>query len=314
MKNLKIFIVIFLFSALLLSCVSCTEGGEREDALKVVCTVFPYYDFAKNIMGDIDGAELSLLVKDGADLHSYNATARDIIEISSADIIIMTGGESDAWVEDVLREAQRKDILVVRLLDKLEADGLALEADPDEHEHDEECEHIFDEHIWLSPKMAQRIVEYITEALVSSDGANAEKYRTNATAYGEELAALDKDFSESLNDDKPLVFADRFPFSYLARDYSLECVAAFSGCSADSEASFATVMELSMVINEHSLNKIFVTESSSGDIARSVIGASKKTDCKTLVIDSMQSINESDIKNGANYIEIMRSNLASLKG
>lgn len=317
-KIIKIFLAFLTVATVLLSAIGCGEVAVEDDDIKIVTTIFPYYDITKNIINGANGVSLSLLVGDGADLHSYNATARDIIEISSADILIMAGGESDAWVEAALKESQNKDIEVVRLVDELHSDGLAIPADSHEHEHNETCveAHLFDEHIWLSPKMAGKIVEYITDALTSLDSTRAEQYVANAALYGERISALDSSFAKTLADtnERPIVFADRFPFAYLARDYSLLTFAAFSGCSSDSEASFSTVTSLASYIDNYSLSKIYVTESSTGDLARSVITASGNPDCEIIVLDSMQSITKTDIQNAANYIEIMEQNLMLLKG
>ena len=314
MKIIKISALLVALCLLFPVLLGCEAQSTDTEELSIVSTVFPYYDWTKNLIEGTD-ADLSLLVKNGTDLHSYNASVFDIVSISSCDLLIMTGGESDAWVEEALKEVQNKDIVVIRLLDILQPEGLALALENEhEHEHDDICEHTFDEHIWLSPAIAMKLVESISSTLCKLDSENAMTYSSNAAAYIEKLSALDTDYKEELESiDTPLLFADRFPFRYLVNSYGLEYFAAFDGCSADFEASFATVTTLASIINEHSLSSVFVTESSTGDIARSVIAASNKKDCAVIALDSMQSLTEGDIKNGADYIEIMKNNLHLLK-
>ncbi len=303
------FAVIF---ALLTFC-SCGTNIEKKDGLSIVCTAFPQYDFAKNILGSKDG--LTLLLDDGADLHSYEPTARDIILIGNADIFIYGGGISDDWVEGVIESANNPDLKVVAtmdLVDTLKEEYVAgMQQDDHTHKHNEahSGDHSGeDEHIWLSLRNAAKITQSLCDTICEADPENAEKYRANAANYVSELTALDNEYKAVItsSERKTVLFADRFPFRYLTEDYGLTYFAAFAGCSSESEASFETMAFLIDKTKELALPVVLTIEGSDGSLAKTVCDS---TGAKTAILDSCQSVSSADIANGTSYINIMKSNL-----
>ena len=308
-----------------------------------------------NILGDNPAnAEVTMLLDNGADLHSYQPTASDILKISTCDVFVYVGGESDEWVDDVLKEATNKDMVVINLMDELgnavkeeeliegmEGHDHEHEHDHDEdedHEHEEDHEHDehdedhdhedhdhehhheegeveYDEHVWLSLKNASVLVGAISEAIAKADSANAATYRANASAYIDKLNALDKEYSDMVSAAarNVLVFGDRFPFRYLIDDYSLVYYAAFVGCSAESEASFETIMFLAGKVDENSLKSVITIEGKEHKIAETIISNTATKDQKILTLDSMQTTTMADVKNGITYISVMESNYEVLK-
>ena len=317
MKTVKFFSA--LFAALLVfSCFSaCEKTAEKaaDGALCVVATIFPAYDFVKNVVGDAP-VNVKLLLDNGVDLHSYQPTAEDILAISSCDLFIYVGGESDKWVEDVVSNAINKEI---RSVDMMEVLGDALKEEETvpgmQTEEDNEEEEEYDEHVWLSLKNAAKLIRSISRTLKDIDPENAEKYEENASAYIEKINALDKRYKAVVDDApvKTLVFADRFPFRYLTDDYGLSYYAAFAGCSAETEASFKTVTFLANKTDELGLRAVMKTESSDGKIAETVVRNMRDKDMTILSLDSMQTTTAKDVKNGVTYLSVMESNLEVLK-
>ncbi|MBQ4604276.1 MAG: zinc ABC transporter substrate-binding protein [Clostridia bacterium] len=309
MKIISILICAVLCMAVLCSCGN--GNGTSHDGLKIVCTAFPQYDYVKNILGTSDG--VTLLLDDGADLHSYEPTATDIIEIASADLFIYIGGISDSWVEGTLKSANSENLKSVALMDMVktyEVDYVAGMGK--EHNHIHESEHEKDEHIWLSLRNSAEITKNLCEIICEIDSANSEKYKTNAENYINSLNALDGEYKsviESANRNT-LLFADRFPFRYLVEDYGLDYHAAFSGCSSESEASFQTMAFLIDKTKELELPAVIITEGSDGSIAEMICS---ETGAKILTLDSCQSVSSADIARGTNYLDIMRNNLEILR-
>lgn len=283
--------------------------------LSVVCSIFPQYDFCREIMGK--DASIELLLKTKVDMHNYKPSAEDILKIKNCDLFIDIGGESDEWAKDVISSAENKKLSVLSLIDLVEAkEEETLEGmEKEEHTHgedEEEHEHEKDEHVWTSLKNAEKIVRAIADKLCSLDKINAEKYQKNAKAYIEKLSTLEKQYAEVVKNAKrsTLVFADRFPFRYLADDYSLECFAAFSGCSAETQASFETIAFLSEKVKEKELPYVLVIDGSDGSVAKTVAAQSG---AKIRTLDSCQSVSDDEIKNGKSYLSIMTNNLEVLK-
>lgn len=308
---MKKFVSIILCAALcmILMC-SCGSTTVNDDGLKIVCTAFPQYDYVKNILGSEEG--LSLLLDDGADLHSYEPTAADIIEIGSADLFIHIGGISDAWVEGALKSANSDTLRTVALMDLVETYEVDYVAGMEKEDHDHDEEHEKDEHIWLSLRNSAEITRILCNIICEIDSANAEKYKTNAENYINSLNTLDNEYKAVIESAKrkTLLFADRFPFRYLIEDYSLEYHAAFSGCSSESEASFQTMAFLIDKTKELDLPAVIIIEGSDGSIAEMICN---ETGAKTLTLDSCQSVSSADIESGTNYLDIMKNNLEILK-
>lgn len=302
-----------------------TTGAEKEAKLRIVTTIFPVYDWARQVLGDKAAqADVTMLLDNGVDLHSYQPTADDIVKISTCDMFIYVGGESDEWVEDVLKEAQNKDMVVINLLnalgDAVKEEEIKEGMQEDEHEHgEEEDEHEheeveYDEHVWLSLRNAATLCKYIADRLSALDPENAEAYTANAEAYMEKLNALDAEYAAAVNaaSVKTLLFGDRFPFRYLADDYGLDYYAAFVGCSAETEASFETVVFLANKVDELGLHAIMQIESADGRIAQTIRDTTSARDQTILTLNSMQSTTSADVANGASYLTIMEQNLAVL--
>ena len=266
---MKKFAMLLMAVVLLLNvCVPAALAESRP--VKIVTTIFPIYDWVREIAGTETDMELTMLLDSGVDLHNYQPTAQDILKIAQCDLFIFVGGESDEWTEDVMATAQNKDMVVINLLEALGEDvkeeeiveGMEHEhhhdedEDHDEHDHDEdhdEHEHHheeeeaeYDEHVWLSLRNAEKRVQVIADALCETDADRAAAYRANAESYAEELNALDAAYEAMVSEAayKTVLFGDRFPFRYMMDDYGLTYFAAFTGCSAETEASFQTILFL----------------------------------------------------------------------
>ena len=313
----------FLYLALLLGLLSGCGGAPaaNADRLSVVTTIFPEYDWVRQILGDkADGVDLTMLLDNGVDLHSYQPTADDMVKISTCDLFIYVGGESDEWVEDALAEAVNQDMVVIDLLDVL-GDAVkeeevveGMQGEDEEGDGDEE-EAEYDEHVWLSLRNAAVLCEEIAAQLGRLDAANADAYATNAAAYIEKLSALDRQYAAAVDaaPRKTLLFGDRFPFRYLTDDYGLDYYAAFVGCSAETEASFETVVFLANKVDELGLNTVLTIESSDGKLARTIIENTAAASARILQMDSMQSATARDVTSGATYLGAMENNLKVLK-
>lgn len=295
----------------------CACGAETDSGkLNIVTTIFPEYDWVKNIIGeDSEKFELTMLLDSGVDLHSFQPTADDIIKISTCDLFIYVGGESDEWVDDALKESANKNMIVIDLLDVLGENAKAEEAVEGMELEETEEEPEADEHVWLSVRNAQLFCEEIKNAVIKLDGENAQKYEDNTAAYTQKLAALDGEFEKTVNgaENRTLIFGDRFPFRYLVDDYSLSYYAAFSGCSAESEADFETIKFLADKVDELNLSSVIMLEGTNHKIAQTVVSTAKSENVKILTMDSMQSVDMNAVKNGTSYPDIMEKNLAALK-
>ena len=308
----KKIIALLLFASVLIGILS--GCGMKNDKITVLCTVFPIYDWVRSVVGDSDKLEVKLLVSDGADLHSFQPTARDAIDIKTADLVVRVGGADDSFVNELTKDSNGVDL---RLID---AEGVTKRhvsvSSEHEHSHGEgnDHKHPTDEHIWLSLKNGQACVEAIYGALAAIDPQGAEAYRQNADAYIEELISLDMKYAATASavSEPRLVFADRFPFVYMTEDYGIEYEAAFEGCTTDAEASFDTVIRLASKVEQWGLSYVCVTESSDKRLASSVADAVEGKAVHTAVLDSMQSVTKKDIAAGQSYIGIMEKNLSAL--
>ena len=301
-----------------ISAPSASQSGSKP--LKIVTTIFPEYDWVREILGDkADHAEVTMLLDNGVDLHSYQPTADDIIKISDCDLFIYVGGESDGWVEDALKEATNQNMKVINLLDVLGeqvkeeevVEGMAAE----EEESEDEDEPEYDEHVWLSLKNAETLCSAITDALEEIDPANKDAYAANAASYLEKLAALDGEYQTVVDNAarKTVLFGDRFPFRYLADDYGLSYYAAFAGCSAETEASFETISFLAGKVDELRLPCVLTIEGAQHKIAETIVQNTAEKNQSILTLDSMQSTTSTDVANGTTYLSVMESNLDVLK-
>ena len=312
---------VLLSLILMISALTGCGGAQNNHAdIKVVTTVFPIYDWVREIVKDDVDIKLDMLLDNGADLHSYQPSATDIMDISDCDVFIYVGGESDKWVSDVIAQAKNKDMVVLDLLDIIGdkakeeevKEGMQNEEEKDKNDKDETE---YDEHVWLSLKNASLFVSEIADALGKKDAQHADAFKANADAYTDKLAELDKQYKSAADSakTKTLLFGDRFPFRYLTDDYKLDYYAAFSGCSAETEASFETIVFLADKVNELGLKAIMQIESSDGSIAKTIRDNTKSKDQEILTLDSMQSVTQKQLSDGETYLNIMQSNLEVLK-
>ena len=311
----KAIVIIMALLLLVTELVSCGARGGDDGRLNIVCTIFPEYDWVKNITEGADGVDVTLLIDNGVDLHNFQPSVRDMAIISTCDVFVYAGGESFKWVDDALARAANKEMTVISLLDL--AGDRALDEDVAEgmQADDEEEEECYDEHVWLSLKNAAYICPVIAEKLCEKDAANAAKYRENCASYVDKINALDVRYESAVSSagSDYILVADRFPFLYTVRDYGIEYSAAFSGCSAETEASFETVAFLADKVREKALKYVIVTESSDKRIAETVISESKVSGCGILVMNSIQAVTRAEINSGATYLSLMTSNLETLK-
>ena len=327
-KIITLMLVAVLAVCALSGCGTSKSGEDKNDKkIKIVTTIFPEYDWVMQILGDkADKADVTMLLDKGVDLHSYQPSTADIAKISEADVFIYVGGESDEWVEDVLKEAKNKNLKVINLMDvmgdKAKEEEVKEGMQEEEEEHAEEAkdgkeeeEVEYDEHVWLSLKNAKIFTKKIADVLSEVDKDNAKTYQANYESYAKKLDDLDKKYADAVASakNKTLVFGDRFPFRYLVNDYGLDYYAAFVGCSAESEASFETVTFLAKKIDELGLGNVLTIEGKNHKIAKTVVDNTKNKDQKVLTMDSMQSTTSKDVKDGATYLGIMEKNLEVLK-
>lgn len=330
--------VVKAFLAVTLLQAACGTKSETDGAAKkisVIAVTYPQYDWFKNVLGGrANAVDLKLLIKNGADLHSYQPSAQDIAAIAGADMVVYVGGESDEWIEKALAatpkegriEVNMMKVLGDRVKEEEVVEGMQVETKENaeenhehaerHHHHDEEEEVENDEHIWLSLKNAEILVKALAESIAKLDTAHATEYHMNAALYIAKISALDAQYRATMENAtlKTILFGDRFPFRYLVDDYGIKYYAAFVGCSAESEASFETITFLAGKMDSLALPAIFTIDGSDGKIARAILDASKNSkNGEVLMLNSIQSVKDEQIKAGADYLSIMRGNLEVLK-
>ena len=331
-KIIALLLVLLMTAGMLAGCGKQKDDDTTDttDKLSIVTTIFPEYDWVRQILGDkADNADVTMLLDNGVDLHSYQPTADDIVKISDCDLFIYVGGESEGWVEDALKNSANKDRKIINLLDVLgdsvKSEEVVEGMQEEEHEHEEGEEHEdgevheheeeADEHVWLSLKNAEVLVGAISNALQELDVENKDIYAANADAYMKKLAALDAEYQTAVDNAtrKTVLFGDRFPFRYLADDYGLNYYAAFVGCSAETEASFETVSFLAKKVDELKLPCVLTIEGAQHKIAETIVQNTAEKNQKVLTMDSMQSTTSKDVANGTTYLSVMEKNLSVLK-
>ena len=344
MKNLKKLWAIFglvLVVGLLVFLVLNREKFEQKK-YSVVSTSFPGYDFARAVTKNTN-ISTKMLVKPGAETHTYEPTPQDIIDIKNADMFIYVGGDSDTWVEKILKDVDTKKTHVVKLVDlvsTVEEEIVEGMEDEDEHDHDHDHDHDhkhdhdhdhhhdheshahkhdheeeeegleIDEHVWTSPKNAMEIVKKIAKVASEIDAAEKNKIDDNAEKYVAEIAQVDKDLHQAIDGKiSEIVVADRFPFRYFADEFGLKYAAAFSGCSEQTEASAKTISFLINKVKQDKVKKIYKIELSNGKIAETV---SKDTGAEVLELHSAHNVTADDFSKGVTYVDLMKRNLSVL--
>jgi zinc transport system substrate-binding protein len=312
------------------------QNTEENKKISVVATIFPQYDFVRQIAGE--NVELKMLLKPGEETHSYEPTPQDIIAIQNSDLFIYVGGENDAWVEDILESMPdngRKTLKLVDCVDTVEEEhvegmkeerGHDHDEDDAEHEEDEEehedheehgqkdthSVHEIDEHVWTSPVNAIKIVEQIKEELCEIDSKNASAYEENAEAYVSQLKKLNQEFQDVVDHSKRklMIFGDRFPFRYFAEAYDLDYYAAFSGCASDTEPSAATMAFLINKVQDEKINTILKMELSNENIAKAIAEA---TNADVKEFYSCHNLTAEQFENGETYLSLMEKNVETLR-
>ncbi len=315
---------------------SPSSASASGDALNIVCTTYPVYDWTREVLGErFEEANVTLLYDNGVDMHSFQPSVDDMLTITESDLFLYVGGESEQWVEEVLAENGDNGTHVVKLMDVIEdrllPDGLldGMQAHDhdhdtsvaDDHDHDtsttddaHDHEGLMDEHIWLSLTNAEILTQNIADTLGELDSANAQEYQDNAAAYIDSLHALDEEYITMVNEAEldTILFADRFPFRYLCNDYGIIPYAAFPGCSAETEASFETVASLSDSLSEHALPYILLADDGDDALAFTLMD-NTGLECEILRLNSMQNVSDDFAESDANYLTIMQENLEVLR-
>ena len=301
-----------------------SEEVQDDGRISVVTTIFPQYDFVRQIAGE--NVELKMLLKPGEETHSYEPTPQDIIAIQNSDIFIYVGGENDAWVEDILESMPEADMLTLKLMDCVDTveeehvEGMQEQpghSHEEEESHEDETEeehsvHEIDEHVWTSPVNASAIVDKIKELLVQADPENRQIYEENAEAYEAELAELDAEFRDVVDNAgrRLVVFGDRFPFRYFADEYGLDYYAAFPGCASDTEPSAATMAFLINKVKEEEIPAVLKMELSNENIANAIAEATG-TEVRTFY--SCHNLTAEEFEDGETYLSMMQKNVETLK-
>lgn len=301
---------IIVLLALICAFSLCACGTEIENAdsgkLQIVCTSFPAYDFARELAGD--NADITLLIKPGSEVHSYEPTPKDVIRIQNAELFICNGGESEEWVEELASNCKN----IVYMMDCVEAVAEQVQEGMYVRGEEEGEEEELDEHVWTSPVNAMKICEEICSRLCDIDPENAEFYSANLETYSAELMELDAQFRSVAENARcnTLVFADRFPMRYFTKEYGLEYYAAFPGCASETEPSAKTVAFLIDKVNEENLRAVLYMEFSNQKMADVIC---EDTGCVKLPFYSAHNISAEQFAAGESYLSLMRQNLETLK-
>lgn len=294
---------------LLMSLALCLSGSACAEQLQIVATNFPCYDFARQVAGE--AAKVTMLIRPGAEVHSFEPSPSDILTIGDADLFIYVGGESDAWADDIL-ESFDDAPQAVKLMDYVELlEEEHYEGDGHHHHHDHD-ELALDEHIWTSPKNALQMLHAVEDALCEADPASEAAFRANADAYAAQIAELDAELERIVSEGErhELLVADRFPFLYMAHDYGLEYCAAFTSCASETEPSAKKLVELIEIIRADDIPVVYTIEMSTGNIARTL---AEETGVEVLELHSAQTVRQSEMDVGESYVSLMRKNLAAIE-
>ncbi len=319
MRIRKIIALLICVSLMLLCVSGCGREMNSSGKKRIVATIFPEYDWVKQITGENSSElDITLLLSNGVDMHSFQPSVEDIMTISSCDMFIYVGGESDAWVNDALSQSSNKDMIVINLMDILGdkakeeeiVSGMQSDGDDDGGEEKE-----YDEHVWLSLRNTALFCDKITEGLAKLDPKNADDYKRNCEEYKKKLNELDGEYKTAVEGSslRTIIVGDRFPYRYLTDDYNIRYYAAFSGCSAETEASFETIIFLAGKADELNAKAVIKTEGSDGSVAETVRSNTKTGEQEILTLDSMQAAASADIQGGMTYISVMKENLEVLK-
>ena len=305
----KLLAVITAAATVFSLCACSSESGySNSDSgkLKIISTVFPPYDLARQIAGD--NAEISILLPPGSEIHNYEPSAKDMIAIRNCDIFLYIGGENEQWAEKLINSNDTENVTAVKLIDYVPT----LSEDEDDHDHEHKHEHETDEHIWTSPKNAQLMLSAVYDAICKVDPSNKQTYTKNKDAYAKQLSDLDNAYRSAVDNakNKTIVLADKFPFRYLAHEYGLEFSSAFAACSDESEPGVSTMIKLTKTIKENNIPAVYYLEFSSTKIADTLCD---ETGATKLMLHSCHNVSKQDIENNISYVDLMKQNLENLK-
>ena len=318
--NKRAFLCMILALLLLLSaCGQSTEEDTDPDQLTVVATVFPAYDFARAVGGDL--ADVQLLLPPGTESHSYEPTPADILAVQDCDLFIYLGGESDTWVETILESVELRGqtlrmVDCVPLLEEETVEGMESYEEGHDHDHDEAPglgEVVgYDEHVWTSPKNAALITRAVGDKLAELDPANADTYAANSADYAAQIEDLDREFADFFAgvEDRTMVFGDRFPLRYFAEEFNIDYYAAFPGCSTQTEPSAATIAFLTDKVREEHIPTVWYIEFSNHLVADSI---AESAGVKTAMFHTCHNVSADDLAAGATYVSLMEQNLETLR-
>lgn len=301
---MKKILAIILCAAVLFSFAGCGGKTDRdENKLQIVTTIFPLYDFARQVGGD--KVQVTLILPTGGEVHSYEPTPKDVITIKESDLFIAQGGDADPWTGAVINDADSKKLNVLYALD-------CVTLMSEDHEHLSFSSHVHtDPHVWTTPKNAAKISESISDRLCAMDTENSDYYKEKLSLYKEKLNLLDEKFTAlTKNSDKTIVFADQFPFRYFAKEYNLKYLAAFPGCSAESEPTASAVAQIIDTVKKEKIPVVFYTETSNKQLANAVC---EETGAKKLLFHSCHSVTDDELKSGVTYLDLMKKNYEALK-
>lgn len=312
MKLKRKLLAVITAAATVLSLCACSSESSYSNSdsgkLKIISTVFPPYDLARQIAGD--NAEISILLPPGSEIHNYEPSAKDMIAIRNCDIFLYIGGENEQWAEKLINSNDTENVTAVKLIDYVPT--LSEDEDEHDHDHDHEHEHETDEHIWTSPKNAQLMLSAVYDAICKVDPSDKQTYTKNKDAYAKQLSDLDDAYRSAVDNakNKTIVLADKFPFRYLAHEYGLEFSAAFAACSDESEPGVSTMIKLTKTIKENNIPAVYYLEFSSTKIADTLCD---ETGATKLMLHSCHNVSKQDIENNVSYVDLMKQNLENLK-
>ncbi len=314
MRNFfKIIYFCLIFAVVLLLCSCSTDSSiQNKDNSKidVIVTAFPQYDFVRQIAGD--KVNLRMLISPGSEVHTFEPSPKDMADIFSCDLFIYNGGESDAWLNQIIGDIP-KEVTMLSFFDHVTLLESYNENGETDHSHDshDSCEHSYDEHVWTSPQNAMILTQKIKDTLCNIDVDNSKAYEENYKDYLVKLTQLDNSFKDLLSTSKrkTIVIGDRFPFLYLANHYGLEYFAAFPGCASNTEVSISKIASLTDKVKQEKIPVIFEIEFSNGKIAKNI---AEETGAKVLLLHSCHNVTLKEFESGETYTSLMDGNLKNL--
>lgn len=311
-KKISIFILCLVMTLSMFAIAGCNNetAGKDNGKINIVATIFPQYDFAREIVGD--KANIDLLIPPGGESHSYEPTPKDIIAVENADVFLYIGGENDHWVDKILTSVNSDNMEIVKLIDSVETVCINSDSSHNHNDSEHSHSHSVDEHIWTSPLNAIKMVDTIRDSICKADPENKDYYVSNATKYKNSLKELDNSFKNVVKNSKrqELIFGDRFPLIYFTNEYGLSYISAFPGCSAETEPSASTLATLTSKIKEEKLPVILKIELSNSTVADTI---AEETGANVMTFYSCHNLSKEQFENGESYLSMMTENINTLK-